>query len=415
MALRYDFNRVKPGHINMGRALRSLGKKTNQSRSVLLSIPAIFQKDAYGVQTNTIEMPAIDIPDIPALISPISTKDFTLAKEGRYIQGAARVYVPSMDQLFARVFRSGNSPSSPKFLWESETRPITTTTQDMLEYFRSIDGLMDAVLYDTEATIFDSTPFINITGTENWSATTDYAGFFGEDWKPYASGAKLSTDYESVTLTVSGTTGRYGTFWWQMAGGPALQLADRVSFEYNLSGMQGYINFYVLNTNAGGDKYPWIKYGSTGDGNSTNGIKSDTEQWLKVDLPLTSGSLTASGTASYYATSMPVNSYVTNDEDNLDPENQAICINQNQSQGTLNTVDYPWSTGGPEVFLGWRTKQTSSTGSCSIRNIKFYRTLPWSIHSIKEYNTDYMVLNCIRTDGDSMHRQEAYVEQAPEL
>ena len=50
-----------------------------------------------------------------------------------------------------------------------------------------------------------------------------------------------------------------------------------------------------------------------------------------------------------------------------------------------------------------------------IKNIKFYRSLPWSIHSVKERKNDFVVLNCVRTDGDSMHRQEVYGEQVPEL
>ena len=51
MAVTNDFNRVKPGHLNIGRALRSLSMKTDQSRQLTLSIPAVYEKDSYGVET----------------------------------------------------------------------------------------------------------------------------------------------------------------------------------------------------------------------------------------------------------------------------------------------------------------------------------------------------------------------------
>ena len=112
MAVTNDFNRVKPGHLNIGRALRSLSMKTDQSRQLTLSIPAVYEKDSYGVETATVEMPSIEIPGLLALVSPITTKDFQLAKEGRYIGGAARIYMPSMDSLFRKIYPDNTSSVS---------------------------------------------------------------------------------------------------------------------------------------------------------------------------------------------------------------------------------------------------------------------------------------------------------------
>jgi hypothetical protein len=230
MGVDHDFNRVKPGHINMGRALRSLSMKTDQSRQLTLSIPAVYVKDTYGVETSTVQMPAIEIPGLNGLVSPITTKDFSLAKEGRYIAGAARIYMPSMDQIFKKLNTNTDS-FYPNYPWMSQTRPVTDTNTVMKDYFRSIDGLMNAVLYDSEAIIFNSQPAIYAEGTTNWDSSTDYSSYF----------------------------------------------------------------------------------------------------------------------------------------------------------------------------------------EIKIKNIRFYRSLPWSIHSVKERKDDYVILNCVRTDGDSMHRQEVYGEQVPEL
>ena len=139
------------------------------------------------------------------------------------------------------------------------------------------------------------------------------------------------------------------------------------------------------------------------------GLLTD-EVWYKVDLPFTSGSLTTGPT--HFSNYTPVNDY----NGQGDQFGNGINIVKNPTSGSLSDGSFPWNGGGGEYFIGFRVRRRSLVeGRVSVRNIKFYRTIPWSVHSVKEYNTDFMVLNCVRTDGDSMQRQEAYAEQAPEL
>ena len=412
MAVTNDFNRVKPGHLNIGRALRSLSMKTDQSRQLTLSIPAVYEKDSYGVETATVEMPSIEIPGLLALVSPITTKDFQLAKEGRYIGGAARIYMPSMDSLFRKIYPD-NTSTYPNYPAQDITRPMTTTTKKMSDYFRSIDGLMNAVLYDSEATIWDISPYVASQGTTKWSATTDKASTLGAHWGVFASGTRtLSSDNDSVTFTTSGAAG-YGTFYFQdTSAASQFNLADRISFEVKGSNMDNGFTFLFCWTPDGAD-YPYIAYGSSGATSYDNDIELNLTDsvWYKVDLPFTSGSLTTGPT--HYSNYIPVNDYTGQGRQS----GNAINIVLNPTAGTLTGPNFPWTGGAnSDYFIGFRVRRKEAQeGSVSVRNIKFYRTIPWSIHSVKEYNTDFMVLNCIRTDGDSMQRQEAYLEQAPEL
>mgnify|MGYP003110500820 FL=1 len=43
-----------------------------------------------------------------------------------------------------------------------------------------------------------------------------------------------------------------------------------------------------------------------------------------------------------------------------------------------------------------------------LRNVKFYKASEWSIHSINDYNDEYMSLSCVRTSGKRDSRRRAY-------
>ena len=88
--------------------------------------------------------------------------------------------MPSMDSIFRKIYPDTNA-TYPKYEQASKTRPVTSTTTKMSNYFRSIDGLMNAVLYDKEATIYDTSPieiFLlgqNLSDSELHSGTTSFA------------------------------------------------------------------------------------------------------------------------------------------------------------------------------------------------------------------------------------------------
>jgi len=78
---------IRPGSINMGRILRHLRYRTEQSRKVTYHRPPIYGRDDYGVETTTINTEEILIPQLSALIRPAVTADYQLQKAGHNIMG----------------------------------------------------------------------------------------------------------------------------------------------------------------------------------------------------------------------------------------------------------------------------------------------------------------------------------------
>ena len=407
------YNRVKPGHINMARVLRNMEHKSGGARRLSLVFPEIYTKDSYGVETSTVKLPKINIPSMLGLVQPVTTKDFQLAKEGRYIGGAARIFVPNMDTiLYKAITESSSSPTNYKSTLAPSSSVSTTAFN---EYFRGFDGLMDAVFYDKEADIFDSQPFI-YAGTTNWSATTDNSSAFGSDWSVFTSGTNITSDGESIKFLVSGQSGNYGTFLWTPDGGAAMNLVDRVSFDIQLGDDSKTANtrptsldILISNKNTD-DSYPYIKYsGFTASANAAG-------MFLRYDLPFSSGSV-----GSFYNQVTPINPWYVAQGVEYDPINTTANVTMAETpatgsgNGPIGSYDWTNTKNGDNLIIGFRVRGSAGITEIKIKNIKFYRSLPWSIHSVKDRKDDYVVLNCVRTDGDSMHRQEAYGEAVPEL
>ena len=54
---------VKPGSINMGRILRHMAQRTNQSRKVTFYRAPLYVTDAYGVEGGSLAEYEIQLPD----------------------------------------------------------------------------------------------------------------------------------------------------------------------------------------------------------------------------------------------------------------------------------------------------------------------------------------------------------------
>ena len=426
----------------MGRALRSLEHKTGSVRRLVFEQPEMYAKDSYGVETSTLKLPKINVPSLLANVQPVTTRNYQLAKEGRYITGAAKIYLPNMQSILASttynaIGEGNNSTDVKPYNWGRIPDGDSTTRTQYMSFFRGFDGLMDGVFYDEDAEIWNSQWAINQGGTTNWDATTDYSSFLGSDWTPFSSGTTLTSDNESVTISVSGQRGNTGTVLWLPGENPATFLADRVSFDVQFggddanewevpnNGTQG-LDFLVM-VEQGGSTYNYIRY--TMDMDSS--FKFNAGMFLRYDYPLTSGSV-----GTFYNSARPINSwYNRNHKEGISeyPYGTSyaasnitgkITMEQTPTAGSLNTSgSFTWNkaqTGGA-VILGWKFKcntvdePTGGLTILKIKNIRFYRSLPWSVHSVQERKDDYMILNCVRTDGDSMHRQEVYSEQVPEL
>ena len=99
----------------MGRILRNMRYHTNQSRKVVFYRPPQFTTDGYGVETTTIATSGAEmvIPELPALIRPSITADYTLQRSGHNIVGAARVYTPNLATI--KGFDNFNQSNDPQF------------------------------------------------------------------------------------------------------------------------------------------------------------------------------------------------------------------------------------------------------------------------------------------------------------
>jgi len=190
---------LKPGHLNMGRALRSLEHKTGSVRRLTFELPEMYAKDSYGVETSTLKLPKINVPSLLANVQPVTTRNYQLAKEGRYITGAAKIYLPNMQSILASTVYNavgeGNNATDVKpYEWGKIPNGDSTSQTQFMHFFRGFDGLMDGVFYDEDAEIWNSQWAINQGGTGNWDASTDYSSLLGSDWAPFSSGTTLSSE-----------------------------------------------------------------------------------------------------------------------------------------------------------------------------------------------------------------------------
>ena len=424
----------------MGRALRALEHKTGSVRRLSFELPEMYAKDSYGVETSTLKLPKVNIPSILANVQPITTRDFQLAKEGRYITGAAKIYLPNMESILASTvytaLAENNSSNVQPYRWGVLPNGDSTSTGTFMSFFRGFDGLMDGVFYDEDAEIWNSQWSINDSGKNNWGATSDYSSLLGSDFGIFSSGTTVTSDNESIMIRVSGQNNNTGTLSWIPSEKPATFLADRVSFDVQFGTDDGDEKTVPSNDGQGLDfiimegvsSYSYVRYKMD---NST-GFKWGAGMFLRFDYPLTSGSL-----GTFFNNAKPINPWFNrNHKDGVDDANAGtfyqpsntvskITMAQTPATGSLNSASSGVYTGWTKAvaanspILAWRFKCNSAATSpytqIKIKNIRFYRSLPWSIHSVKERKDDYVVLNCVRTDGDSMHRQEVYGEQVPEL
>ena len=43
-----------------------------------------------------------------------------------------------------------------------------------------------------------------------------------------------------------------------------------------------------------------------------------------------------------------------------------------------------------------------------VKDIKFYKSISWHVHSVKEINNQFIIFNCVRTSGKRDSRRRAY-------
>ena len=243
---------VRPGGINMGRVLRHLRFRTDQSRKVVYHRPPIYNRDSYGVETTVVNTEEILIPQLSALIRPAITADYQLQKSGHNIIGAARVYTPNIETI-------KNFPNFDQTVGKSNID------------FNEIEG-WDRFI-DVSRTIYT----VPTSGTSGWASGTADATFASDGQTLTAT---LGTDYNGTVLYSTSATNTLES--------------DRLSFDIKVSGastieLKGF-NIYNGGTGVN-DKLSYTP---------SSTLTIPTGSWLSVDVPFASGSI-AYGTSVYKA------------------------------------------------------------------------------------------------------------------
>ena len=327
---------VKPGSINMGRILRQLAHRSNQSRKVVYHRPPIYGKDDYGVENSAITTEELLLPQLPALIRPALTADYKLEKAGVNIIGAARVYTPNIQTI----------------------KGMSNFNQDNNTNFNEIEGWDRFV--DSQRTIYH----IPTNATGSWTSGTADVTF--------------ASDGQQITATF-GAPANDDTFYYTTGATNTLE-ADRLRFQIMSSGASDIelTNIKSYNGETQDSAYA-ITY-------TPASLSIPTGSWMTVDVPFVSGTQVgstpvASGTSIY-----------------RDGARYAVTVT------TGATFDYEADFRDFEFEISG----AASGNTVMVRDIKFYKSISWHVHSLKELNDEYMIFNCVRTSGKRDSRRRAY-------
>ncbi len=327
---------VKPGSINMGRILRQLAHRSNQSRKVVYHRPPIYGKDNYGVENSAITTNEMLLPQLPALIRPALTADYQLEKAGVNIIGASRVYTPNIQTI----------KGMDNFNQENNTN------------FNEIEG-WDRFI-DNQRTIYNPPTSDTVSGSTVWAWTAD-------------AGA-VTSDGESILDTVTGDGALTFTY---TARVNTLE-ADRLKFQIKVSADTELDSFVSTHYNGSSDVALTYTPATT--------LTIASGSWLTIDVPFVSGTQVgstpvASGTSIFQAGTRTALTVTTGSSFDYEGDLATFVIN------------YSSTTSGDIIY---------------VKDVQYYKSISWHVHSLKELNDEYMIFNCVRTSGKRDSRRRAY-------
>ena len=317
---------IRPGSINMGRILRSLRHHSDMSRKVVYHRLPIFTKDNYGVETNTIDTQELLLPELPALIRPVLTADYSMEKGGANIIGAARVYTPNIQTI--KGFSNFNQNNNTNF-------------NEIEGWDRFID--VSRYIYHTPT-----------SGTAGWTSGNADVTF--------------ASDGEKITATLGADA--EGSFYYTTGATNTLE-ADRIRFKIRASGTVSLDSFKTYNgaTQTAANALTFTPASLT----------IPTDRWLTVDVPFVTGTV-ASGTSIY---------------DN--GTRYAVTVTSGASFTYVQDFrDFEFNVSGSDGNLVY------------VKDIKFYKSISWHVHSVKEINSQFIIYNTVRTRGKRDSRRRAY-------
>jgi len=240
---------VRPGALNMNRVFRALRYRTEQAQLVTYHRPIIYKTDDYGVPSGTVGSNELLLPDLPAIIRPAITADYSKERYGNNIIGAARVYTPNITTI----------------------KNYTNFDQDNNTDFNEIEG------WDRLITNYRMVYNVWTSGTSMTSGSNQYA------WTQ-TGGDSISSDGESVTVSGTSTVMTYTP---DASTNRNILEADRLRFKIKTNDTNLVLTTVVV-TNTDDEALTYTPTALT----VTN------DEWLTVDVPFISGT---SATSIYQA------------------------------------------------------------------------------------------------------------------
>jgi len=233
----------------MNRVFRALRYRTEQAQFVTYHRPIIYKTDDYGVPSGTVGSEELLLPDLPAIIRPAITADYSKERYGNNIIGAARVYTPNITTI----------------------KNYTNFDQDNNTDFNEIEG------WDRLITNYRTVYNVWTSGTSMTSGSNQYA------WTQ-TGGDSISSDGESVTVSGTSTVMTYTP---DAATNRNILEADRLRFKIKTNDTNLVLTTVVV-TNTDDEVLTYTPTALT----VTN------DEWLTVDVPFISGT---SATSIYQA------------------------------------------------------------------------------------------------------------------
>jgi len=190
-------------------------------------------------------------------------------------------------------------------------------------------------------------------------------------WTSGTADATFATDGQTITATLG--TDYDGGFYYTTGATNTLE-ADRLQFQIKASGASNIelSNFKSFNGGTQDTDYA-ITY-------TPAALSIPTGSWLTIDLPFVSGTV-ASGTSIY-----------------MDGTRYAVTVTSGSS------FDYE---------ADFRDFEFGISGAADgnivyVRDIRYYKSIAWHVHSLKELNDEFMIFNTVRTRGKRDSRRRAY-------
>ena len=216
--------------------------------------------------------------------------------------------------------------------------------QDNNTNFNEIEG------WDRLITNYRTIFSVPTTGTTNWTGS-----------------GSVASDGESLTLTATGN----GNLFYTTSATNTLE-ADRVRLKIKGSGSVQ-LNFISTYHGGTGGSYA-VKY------DNDNFILLD-DNWLTIDLPFVSGTTSTSiyQTGSRNAVTVSIGGGLSQ-EAQYEADFQKLQINFN----------------------------ADNTDTLQIKEVEYYKSVSWHVHSLKDMTDGYIIFNCVRTRGRDDARRRAY-------